>query len=191
MNKSKISESDQGNAIGGGVPARIKLAKVPAGISEITAYYGDPEDPETGELDGDFLTERTTVVDLPFPLRLSWRPEKRLERIRVHNKVAESMVDALEEILGVVGAEALDREKWNYLGGVFHYRKMVAYNALSTHSWGIAIDLNPHRAGWGKSPATQLGAIVRAFKARGWEWGGDWPPQWTSDPMHFQAATGY
>ena len=175
----------------GSGPSIIKLAKVPAGIAEIKRYYGDPEDHQTGELDGDFLLEQTKIVDLPYHLRLSWRPEKRVARIRVHKKVAGALVDALEEILDAVGEDYLEDKKLNYLGGVFHYRKMVAYDALSTHSWGIAIDLNPHKAGYGRTPATQHRAIVHAFKSRGFEWGGDWPPGWTSDPMHFQACTGY
>ena len=60
---------------------------------------------------------------------------------------------------------------------------------LSTHSWGIAVDINaatnPMRKPMVKDIPDEWVAI---FEAVGWTWGGWFP---TPDPMHFQWCSGY
>jgi hypothetical protein len=70
---------------------------------------------------------------------------------------------------------------------------------LSFHAYGIAVDINPkdNRAIYTKKkiepwttewfnkwPNGIPQSIVRAFKAEGWSWGGDWSGY--IDPMHFE-----
>ena len=64
---------------------------------------------------------------------------------------------------------------------------MASGPLLSTHAWGIAIDLNNHIAGWLDPDGVQPEGIVDAFKKRGFIWGGDWSEQYV-DMMHFQAC---
>lgn len=61
-------------------------------------------------------------------------------------------------------------------------------NRLSTHSWGIAVDINADTNPM-RSPMVRdiPDAWVAAFEACGWTWGGRWK---TPDPMHFQFARG-
>ena len=55
---------------------------------------------------------------------------------------------------------------------------------LSTHTWGIAVDLNV--ATNQRGTAGQMDPqVVAVFKKWGFAWGGDW--QYT-DPMHFELA---
>lgn len=62
------------------------------------------------------------------------------------------------------------------------------WHGLSTHSWGIACDINP--AG---NPVGHVGmlhpGIVLAFEMTGFQWGGRWKSM--RDDMHMQYATGW
>lgn len=79
----------------------------------------------------------------------------------------------------------------------FNYRLVAGTRVRSAHARGRAIDLNPiqnphlgrDRLGLTydvKRPGTILrdSVVVRAFKSRGWRWGGDW--RRSKDTMHFE-----
>ena len=82
----------------------------------------------------------------------------------------------------------------------FNYRYIAGTEKLSNHSYGTAIDINPFQNPYivGKkiSPAgsnynknekgtiTPDSDIVKAFKKRGWEWGGEWETR--KDYQHFE-----
>lgn len=79
--------------------------------------------------------------------------------------------------------------------GAFTARHM-AWNAsrpLSSHSWGIAVDLNARQNGYGKEPAKEdedgtLKPVLPFFEAEGFAWGGHFKPQAYFDGMHFELA---
>ena len=162
----------------------IKVYDVPHGIDEIVAKYGYPG---AERLDRDWYEKYTDVFELPVAMRLSWNPQKSTRHIRAHREVGLSIVDAIAEIAWYYGERF---REFNRYGGVFNYRHKRGGSELSVHSWGIAIDLNPHlgHLGSAEDAATYPRPIVEAFKERGWEWGGDWA---YPDAMHCQAATGY
>jgi len=163
------------------------LDYVPKGLIEIKKYYGNPD------VDGDFILDTWFVGDnlsifwFPFPMHLSWKPDHLVRRFQAHVKVGLVIIDALKEIAAYKGEGYLEDNKLNYYGGCFNFRKMRGADKLSTHSYGIAIDINPHIAPFGR-PGRQPDFIVKAFERRGFEWGGRWR---YPDPMHFQACTGY
>ncbi|UCH66097.1 MAG: M15 family metallopeptidase [Ignavibacterium sp.] len=82
----------------------------------------------------------------------------------------------------------------------FNYRFLSGSKVLSMHASGLAIDINPKQNPYVKngsnSPAGSLyeldengticpdSEIVKAFKERGWSWGGDWKS--LKDYQHFQ-----
>ncbi|RYG37303.1 M15 family peptidase [bacterium] len=81
----------------------------------------------------------------------------------------------------------------------FNYRKKIgpgAGESLSVHAYGRAIDINPRQnpyLGKGelkgyapdqKGTITRDSPIYRAFRKRGWRWGGDWKV--TKDYQHFE-----
>jgi hypothetical protein len=77
-------------------------------------------------------------------------------------------------------------------GGTLAWRNIAATSRLSVHSFGAAIDLNPHLAYWlterhhEKVPPQVLAfpqEIVAAFEAEGFVWGGKWA---AFDLMHFE-----
>jgi hypothetical protein len=111
--------------------------------------------------------------------------------IRMHKKLASLFVEALMAARAAASVYTLRQ-----LGGYCPRRMKTldpakqAAAPLSTHSWGIAFDIN-----WNSNPfSTKLitdipAAFVEEFKKRGWNWGGDWRSK--KDPMHFQFCTGY
>jgi len=91
----------------------------------------------------------------------------------------------------------------------FNCRTVAGTDRWSQHSFGAAIDLNPIQNPYvteaGISPSagkayarssarrptvkgliTSDSAVTRAFRAAGWEWGGDWTSP--KDYQHFSAA---
>lgn len=166
---------------------KIITVESPNGLEEIRKAYGWPIGAD-GKADNGFKVGQIDMVDLPFPMRLSWAPATTVTRTMVHRKVAASMMDALKDIRDYRGLKSLQENDLDLFGGVYNVRlKRGNPKEPSTHSWGIAIDINPHRGPLGED-TDMPEFIVRAFKERGWIWGGDWD---YPDGMHFQACKGY
>ena len=166
----------------------IVLERVPHGINEILEEYGTPYDDE-GELDHQWYSENTEVFQLPFWMVLSWDTDRKIDRFRAHKKVGGAIVDAIAE-LGWIHRNDLRGKNLDRFGGVFNFRAKREGDKLSTHSWGIAIDLNPHIGKLGSVLDARYypKSIVKVFERRGFEWGGRWD---YPDAMQFQACTGY
>lgn len=62
--------------------------------------------------------------------------------------------------------------------------------ALSLHSYGIAVDIDPKRNPRGQRPGSMDAhpAFVDAMERRGWYWAGRWKGA-SRDSMHFEAST--
>lgn len=166
---------------------------LPNGLKEINEVFGNPDKDGNFELDGSFIKAKLKRFKFPFPMRLSWDSSRYMTHFSAHSLVGVFILDALREIRFYKGYGFLKDNGWDFCGGVYCFRKMGSYPALSTHSWGIAIDINPHLGRYGEEPKMPQ-FIVDAFKKRGFEWGGDWPsknPKWKFDGMHFQMCTGY
>ncbi len=103
---------------------------------------------------------------------------------------------ALERVWARLAPQVAAHPEWKPVlrpfGGTLTWRNIAATSRLSVHSFGAALDLNPHLAYWlterhpEKVPA-QVQAfpaeIVAAFEAEGFIWGGKWA---AFDLMHFE-----
>ena len=165
----------------------IKLTYVP-GYSNLNYYYGNPESgDEPGILNKFFARDYLTIVELPFPMRLSWRPEVSVTRAQLHKLVAPAVVDALIEIQEHRGYDYLYENGFDYYGGGFNFRLQRGGRKLSIHSWGAAIDVNPHLAPYrqrddnGRWINDQPAFITGAFLSRGFF-------TYQYDGMHFQGV---
>jgi LysM repeat protein len=158
----------------------------PNGVEEIVATFGNILDfiKEDGNLDSRWETEYLGRAPLPFPISLSWDRSKMVRSLYCHKK----MVDIFSGVFAAIESEGL-REKIRTYGGCFNFRSKRTGSKLSTHSWGIAIDLNPETNPQGKTGDMDLG-VAGVFGRFGFKWGGDWSGM-TKDPMHFQFCTGY
>jgi hypothetical protein len=156
----------------------------PNGLQEIKDYYGDPNPylRHDGTIHPSWERFTLDYVYLPEPLPLGWDRSIVVHRVRVHVK--------LTAILDAIFNEIMRENLWGKLvtfDGSYAWRPSRGSQKLSTHSWGIALDLNA-----GTNPLGSEGdmdpRIVDVFENKGWEWGGRWS---RPDPMHFQAAHGY
>ncbi len=98
------------------------------------------------------------------------------------------LVPVFERVFDVIYDCGLDHAVSTF-DGCYHFRRRRGGVRLSSHSWGISIDLNASSNRMG-SRGNQYPQLVTAFREFGFEWGGDWTGR-RRDPMHFQFCTGY
>jgi hypothetical protein len=104
--------------------------------------------------------------------------------LRVHRKIA----DPLRKVAARLDVNAAVLRK---SGGTFVWRTIAGTSLRSTHSWGIAIDLDPSMAEYWRNDSLESPrwtnrvpqAVVDAFEAEGFIWGGRW---YHYDTMHFE-----
>lgn len=158
----------------------------PHGLNEIVATFGDIREyvGSDGQLEPRWQADFLERVSLPFPLRLSWDPSRTITRMTCHRRMA----GVFSSVFGSIQERGLQGNITTF-GGCFAFRPQRTGSKLSTHSWGIAIDLNPQSNPQGSAGNMDAG-LIEIFRQAGFEWGGDWPGK-TRDPMHFQFCTGY
>lgn len=103
---------------------------------QITKKYGTPNETGSGYL---------VKIQLPYPMRLAWDTDTVVNTMMCHKLVSAKFLSVFSEIHRVYGYEKIKELGIDLFGGCFNYRKMRGGNSWSTHSWGIAIDLDPAR----------------------------------------------
>jgi len=86
-----------------------------------------------------------TSLILPYPMRLAWDMKTEVKRIRCHKLVADDLFNVFDDLKYYYGVDNIRKLGIDLFGGCFNYRKMRGGSKLSTHSWGISIDLDPSR----------------------------------------------
>jgi hypothetical protein len=169
----------------GSTDNNISLA-TPNGLEEILATFGDIYQfiTEDGRLDPHWGSNHLGRVPLPFPIPLSWNPSHSITKLYCHKK----LIEIFSEVFLRIEKKGL-KNKIRTFGGCYNYRPKRTSGKLSTHSWGIGIDLNPETNPQGK-PGDMHPGVVEIFQEFGFKWGGDWSGK-SKDPMHFQFSTGY
>jgi len=114
------------------------------------------------------------------------------QRLKVHRKVAPAFLRVAARLEALLAKDASLKPFLTNLGGTFNWRKVANTNRRSAHSWGVSIDLNTarshywewqqprHPVRWSNAVPQ---AIVDAFEAEGFIWGGRW---YHYDTMHFE-----
>jgi LysM repeat protein len=166
--------------------ARAPWPAAPHGFEAIRATFGDilRYIRDDGSIDPKWETERMVKAALPFAVPLSWDTSKSVTGIRCHKLVAPLM----EEVFRQIAAQGLKSAVKTY-GGGYVYRPKRGQVKPSTHSWGIAIDLNPNTNAMG-TVGDMDPRLVELFESLGFLWGGRWAGR-GKDPMHFQYCSGY
>jgi D-alanyl-D-alanine carboxypeptidase len=163
-----------------------QLIAAPRGLEEIVVSFGDIYKyiQPGGSLDPRWQADFLASVDLPFSLPLAWDPLLRVNRMTCHKR----MVEIFASVFDRLQARGLQSKIVSF-GGCFAFRQQRRGTKLSTHSWGIAIDLNTATNPQGSAGDMDAG-VIEIFRGAGFEWGGDWPGK-LRDGMHFQFCSGY
>lgn len=100
---------------------------------QIIAKYGKPG------------PSNLVVINLPYPMRISWDKAHTVSKIQCHKLVAPNFQAVFGELLGIYGLPKLQELGIDLYGGCYNFRQMRGGTEWSRHSWGIAIDLDPER----------------------------------------------
>jgi hypothetical protein len=97
------------------------------------------------------------------------------------NKDVTPQLDKAIENLRLVGKLS----EWKEMRASLAIREVFGVaGSLSTHSYGLAIDINPTTNKWGEAPSLS-NDFVKSFTDAGWTWGGYFSKK---DGMHFSLA---
>jgi hypothetical protein len=140
-----------------------------------------------------WLRDNLTKIIPAYPLTLAFPPGTPVTKVVCHKKVADSLTRMFEQILKHYGSvEVVTKARMHLFAGTYNFRKIRGANRLSTHSWGISIDIdsakNPQGTPYDESKGMMPMAVVRIFEAEGWKWGGRFRGN-RVDCMHFQATS--
>jgi len=109
--------------------------------------------------------------------------------LRVHVLAKPAFEAAGKRVAAVVKADPAAAKFLEGMGGTFNWRTVAGTTRASSHSFGVSLDLNPSLGDywrWSKNPAWTNrvpAALVAAFEAEGFVWGGRWQRY---DTMHVE-----
>lgn len=95
--------------------------------------------------------------ELPFPFVIAWDVDQRIRRFSCNSVAAPVFTSIFAEAAKHYGEAAFRRLRLDRFGGCFADRKMRgSTTTVSTHAWGVAVDLDPERnqLSWSKSKAS-------------------------------------
>jgi hypothetical protein len=134
---------------------------------------------------------RQVMLDLPFPMRISWDLSKSVTRVSCHALVHDSLKAIFEDTLKHYGYKEIQRLGLDRFGGILNVRKKRGGTTWSMHAWGIALDLWPemNQLSWGRDKAVFAKPEYKPFfdivRKHGWHSLGEHA---NYDWMHIQAA---
>jgi D-alanyl-D-alanine carboxypeptidase-like protein len=163
---------------------------IPYRAGPIRPVTAPGEDPGRIRVDALF---RATYGHSEAEVRRSLVPVELLgQRLMVHRLAREAFQRAGARLEALVKADPGLRPYLERLGGTFVWRKVANTDRQSAHSYGVSLDVNVRRSHyweWQKprEPVRWQNeipqAIVDAFEAEGFIWGGRW---YHYDTMHFE-----
>lgn len=109
----------------------------------LEAFYGE-------------MGENQVRVSCAYPMLLAWDTTQQINSFFCHEKVEVPIREAFEEVLDHYGLDRIHTLRLDLFGGCLAVRKMRGGTQWSTHSWGIAIDIDPahNQLRWGADRAS-------------------------------------
>jgi hypothetical protein len=151
--------------------------------SELRKKFGTPDY-------GGTFKKNMVQVQLPYTM---WMDDIKITKCWMNKSCSDSLVRVLTYVWDENGRDydKIKAQQLHIFSGSWNIRNMRGGHSLSTHAFGVAIDIAaPYNAlgkkpGYNKYSFTKDSLIVKAFREEGWTWGGEWT---RGDGMHFQAA---
>lgn len=105
------------------------------------------------------------IVQLPLPFVIAWDTRQTVRSFRCHEMVAAPLTRIFSQAVAHYGTKQFEELRLNVFGGCFNHRTMRGGSALSMHSWGIAVDLDPERnqLRWGRDRASLAASVYNPF----------------------------
>ena len=103
--------------------------------ADMVAFYGPAGGPDC----------TAGIAVLPMPFVIAWDKTQTVKSFRCHAKLAAPFTRIFQQAFDYYGAGGLVARGLNIFGGCYNLRKMRGGNAMSIHSWGAAVDLDPER----------------------------------------------
>jgi D-alanyl-D-alanine carboxypeptidase len=111
--------------------------------------------------------------------------------VAVHRRIEAPFRRVATRIAQAIAKEPRLSRYFEHLGGTFNWRVIAGSKEPSSHSWGIAIDIDTSYSDYWRSGKLDAPKwrnripqnIVDAFEAEGFIWGGRW---YYYDTMHFE-----
>jgi hypothetical protein len=168
-----------------GLPTPAAAYRLPGETNAaMSAVYGSPSANPTTLDWFSFPDPQTRLYERSGTLLGDRTGDDRLDH-KCHKLLAGRLTAALAEIYVTLGQDEFRRQGWHVYGGCHNYREKRGGSTLSTHAWGIAIDLCPNENTLISSRTTFSPAAVDIMERWGFLSGGR---AWNRDWMHFQAA---
>jgi hypothetical protein len=151
--------------------------------SELRRKFGTPDY-------GGTFKKNMVQVQLPYTM---WMDDIKITKCWMNRSCSDSLIRVLTYVWDENGRDydKIKAQQLHIFSGSWNIRNMRGGHSLSTHAFGVAIDIAaPYNAlgkkpGYNKYSFTKDSLIVKAFREEGWTWGGEWT---RGDGMHFQAA---
>lgn len=168
-----------------GLPTPATIYRLPEETNAaMTAVYGEPS-PSPTYLDWfSFPDKGTRLYSRSGTLLSNLSGDERLDH-KCHRLLIGRLTAALAEIYVTLGEAEFRRQGWHVYGGCHNYRDKRGGSTLSTHAWGVAIDMNPNENTLKSSKTTFSDVAIDIMERWGFLSGGR---AWNRDYMHFQAV---
>src|SRR6185503_15153788 len=131
--------------------------------ADLDAYYSKHTLGPNGEPTAAWKREHLTTITPAYPLTLAFPPGTTVTKVTCHKKVADNLTRVFGKILEHFGSvENVRKARMHLFAGMFNFRKIRGSNRLSTHSWGISIDIDSAKNPQGKPHDESKGMMPKA-----------------------------
>lgn len=152
----------------------------------LDGFFGNPRG-KNGKVSISWFRDNIVKWTPPYPFFYS-DGKQLLKHLLVHKKCLPYFQAAFLGVLHHFGHQEIEEKRLNICGGTFNYRLMRGSHKLSTHGYGIAIDMdpqhNPYHHTWKEEGGIDK-AFINILETHGFYWRGH---NGDIDPMHFQCA---
>ena len=158
----------------------MALINVPNGLQEIEALFGRLPEPDASRR-SEWRSDNLRSVKIPWQGGIPYGVDRSFS-LQVHYKLVPVFKGLLRDLY-TSGYYTLIKDH----GGTYNHREKRSCEEMSTHSWGIAWDINVSDNKYGQIPAMPA-LLVKMFEKHGFVWLG-WKHPY--DGMHIQFCSGY